>query len=645
MATKKKMLMSAAGSAGGASLDITDVFSTYLYTGTGAAQTITNGIDLDGEGGLVWVKNRDAAYDNVLVDTERGAQETMFSNSTPAQLNRASITSFNSNGFGLGAYPSVSQNTNSHASWTFRKAPKFFDVVTYTGTGSAQNISHSLGSVPGMVIVKCTNTAKNWGVYHRGVGSTNYLQLNTTGDANINSGFWNDTDPTSTQFTLGNQSNVNGNGNTYVAYLFAHNDSGDGEFGPDGDQDIIKCGSYTEASSGDQEINLGFEPQWIMIKPTSTTGDWWMYDVMRGMSHGGSQRLKANVSDAEAVQGGYMAPTPNGFLARIAASGFFGSGVEVAYMAIRRGPLAVPEDATEVFAIDTQSQSSAPHSISNFPVDIVIRQDTTGSRTELMSRLTQGTVLIPSGTDTESSDSVSQFDFNNGVLGSSSASSTRYSFMWKRAPGYFDAVCFSGNSTAGRTVSHNLGVAPEMMWVKSRDLNGGQWVVYHSGLNVDGDGNPETDYIRLNDTAAAADNAVMWNDTAPTDSVFSLGSFSWVNYSGSDFIAYLFASVDNVSRVGSYTGNGSSQTINAGFTTGARYILIKRTDSTGDWYVWDSVRGIVSANSPHLSLNTTAAEVTSDDSIDPDSSGFIVNQVSATNINVSSADYIFYAIA
>lgn len=110
-------------------------------------------------------------------------------------------------------------------------------------------------------------------------------------------------------------------------------------------------------------------------------------------------------------------------------------------------------------------------------------------------------------------------------------------------------------------------------------------------------------------------------------------------------VAYLFASLAGISKVGSYAGNGASQTINCGFATGARFILIKRTDAAGDWYVWDSVRGIVAANDPHLSLNTTAAEVTTDDSVDPDASGFIVNQVAATNINVSGASYIFLAIA
>jgi hypothetical protein len=117
------------------------------------------------------------------------------------------------------------------------------------------------------------------------------------------------------------------------------------------------------------------------------------------------------------------------------------------------------------------------------------------------------------------------------------------------------------------------------------------------------------------------------------------------NSGGTTNIAYLFASLPGISKVGSYTGNGSSQTINCGFTSGARFILIKRTDSTGDWYVWDTARGIVTGNDPHLSLNTTAAEVTSNDTIDPDSTGFIVNQVAATNVNVNTATYIFFAIA
>ena len=108
---------------------------------------------------------------------------------------------------------------------------------------------------------------------------------------------------------------------------------------------------------------------------------------------------------------------------------------------------------------------------------------------------------------------------------------------------------------------------------------------------------------------------------------------------------YLFATKPGISKVGSYTGNGTSQTINAGLSASAKFILIKRTDSTGDWYVWDSTRGIAAGNDPHLSLNTTAAEVTTDDSIDTNAAGFVVNQDAATNINVNAATYIYLALS
>lgn len=115
---------------------------------------------------------------------------------------------------------------------------------------------------------------------------------------------------------------------------------------------------------------------------------------------------------------------------------------------------------------------------------------------------------------------------------------------------------------------------------------------------------------------------------------------------------YLFASLPGISKVGTYTGNGgtvntngTSQTISCGFSAGARFVLVKRTDSTGDWYVFDSARGIVAANDPYLLLNSTAAEVTTVDAVDADNSGFIVNQTSGTNLNVTSATYIYLAIA
>jgi hypothetical protein len=127
--------------------------------------------------------------------------------------------------------------------------------------------------------------------------------------------------------------------------------------------------------------------------------------------------------------------------------------------------------------------------------------------------------------------------------------------------------------------------------------------------------------------------------------VFSLSTSNLNNGSGDTYVAYLFASKSGISKCGSYTGNGSSQTIDCGFTTGSRFIMIKRTDSVGDWKVIDSTRGISSSSDPTLALNSTAAEVTGTDCIDPDSSGFIVNQESTNNLNVNTATYIYLAFA
>ena len=216
-----------------------------------------------------------------------------------------------------------------------------------------------------------------------------------------------------------------------------------------------------------------------------------------------------------------------------------------------------------------------------------------------------------------------------------SRASNYYSGMWKRAPNFFDVVAYTGNGTAGRTVSHNLGVAPEMMWVKNRD-RAYDWFVYDKV-------NGATNYMLLNESQATTTSSTRFNDTEPTDTVFTVGSANQTNQSGDSIIAYLFASLDGVSKVGSYTGNGSSQTIDCGFTSGARFVLIKRTDSTGNWQVFDTERGIVSGNDPRLFLDDTSAELSTRDILDPASSGFSLT--SDTSANTSGAEYIFYAIA
>jgi hypothetical protein len=217
---------------------IEDVFSTYLYTGNGSTQTITNDIDLDGEGGLTWIKSRSAATDHQLFDTERGATKELISNSTAAEATDAdTLTAFNSDGFDLGADSNTNTNAATYASWTFRKQPKFFDIVTYTGDGNSNRaVNHDLGSIPGCILLKRTDSATSWFVYHRSTGGTtqdNILQLNTTDALATSAGYWGTTAFTDTQFRVSSFGGFNASGGTYVAYLFAHDAGGFGLTGLD----------------------------------------------------------------------------------------------------------------------------------------------------------------------------------------------------------------------------------------------------------------------------------------------------------------------------------------------------------------------------------------------------------------------------
>jgi hypothetical protein len=260
------------------------------------------------------------------------------------------------------------------------------------------------------------------------------------------------------------------------------------------------------------------------------------------------------------------------------------------------------------------------------------------------TRLTGDKLLSTNSTNAEvaGGSSWGAWDYMDGWNELNSNDPTYYSWMWKRAPGFFDVVAYTGNSITSTAINHNLGVAPEMIWVKNRG-QGTPWKVL---VNL----STYTD-LKLNATDAGSSiGFYYWGDSvssiiAPTADTFTVGSQTEVNASGSNYIAYLFASLPGISKVGSYTGNGSSQTIDCGFTSGARFVLIKRTDSAGDWHVWDSTRGIVSGNDSYLELNTTEAENTSYDNIDPHSSGFIVNEAAGADINGSGSTFIFYAIA
>jgi hypothetical protein len=620
---------------------IEEVFSCFLYTGNGSTQTITNGIDLSTKGGLVWCKGRNYVEYHGLFDTVRGRTKALYSNDAAAEANAAdTIGSFNSNGFSLGSDSWINTNTKSIVSWTFRKQPKFFDIVYYTGTGSNRTIAHNLGSVPGCIIIKSTDTVTNWAVYHKDLANTEYLVLNSTAAKATGATWWNSTTPTSSVFSVGTNSTVNALGSAYIAYVFAHDAGG---FGLTGTDNVISCGSFTYSGS-EVPVNLGYEPQFILAKTVNRTIGWEMYDVMRGMPAGTGSNvalLSPNSSGAESVAGYPYHPTATGF---IVDAGYYTNPTTVIYIAIRRGPMKVPTSGTSVFSPNTANASAGTAIVTNFPVDLSIAQArSAGDPARWEDRLRGvNSPNLSGATPTLRSDSTAAettasitLGWDNTQIQVPSYYASVDSILWnfRRAPSFFDEVCYAGDDTA-MIINHNLGVPPELIIVKKRN-DAQNWTVSRSS--------DLTKNISLN--VATAENSYTTYSSLTSTTVTFNSAGTGLTTSGSTYVMYLFATCAGVSKVFLYTGNGSSQTINCGFTGGARWILIKRTDSTGDWYVWDTARGIVSGNDPYLRLNSTAAEVTTNDTIDTDSTGFVVNQVAATNVNVSSATYIGLAIA
>jgi len=650
MSNSALKLLAASGAKGSATY-VDDLFSTFLYEGTGVNQVIDNGIALADEGGLVWFKNRSGGDNNCLYDTERGAGKVIFSDSTGVQLSatgaqQVTFRSAGNTGFETGTGYGGSENGNGDdiCSWTFRKQEKFFDIVTYTGNATnGREIAHNLGSVPGLIIIKELGTTNYWPVYHRSLGGTKNLYLDNTTAATTWDGSWNNTAPTSTVFTVGGQNENNRNGGSHVAYLFAHDEQ---EFGTGSDEAIIKCGSFTTDSNAVFYESLGFEPQWVLIKRSSGSGSWNLLDNMRGfLAEGtaGGKYLRPDSANAE----GTLSSADSEY---VNSTGFGGNGNGVTgsanstfvYVAIRRPHKPAEEfAATDLFKQDNDTTTTSPKYVSGFPVDFALQNtvDETGY-TQLSSRLTGKQMYTPV-TDVE--EGSPDYDYSTGFKeGGGSTNADDYGWMWRRAPGFTDVVCYKGTGSS-TWFNHNLGVVPEMVWFKGRNI-AEHWNVFTTGGGTTG-------RLQLNDSNEynTTNQNQFWTNL-PTATQFRLSNSNEINGSGYNYIAYLFASADGISKLGTYAGTGSAQNIDCGFSAGARFVLIKRVNQAGFWMVWDSARGIVAGNDPFLALNRTAAHITNTDYIDPLASGFTITSSAPTDnsdytMNKSGSTYFFYAIA
>lgn len=332
-----------------------DYFNTVLYNGTGATQSIT-GVGFQSD--FLWIKGRGVDNHN-LHNSIVGAAAWLSSDTTGAeQSNSAVLTSFDADGFTVGSNPSSNASGMGFVAWCWNAGGSTvtntsgsitssvranqtsgFSVVTYTGTGSAATIGHGLGAAPSMIIVKSrTSSVRQWPVYHvanRGTtGSINpqssYIYLNLTNSAPSSpySGFWNDTAPTSTFFSVGTDGGTNANTENFVAYCFAAVPG------------FSAFGSYTGNGSADGPfVYLGFRPKWIMIKPSSTTGNWTTIDTARDLYNLSNKTLYPDLPNAEeTAYGPQLDVVSNGFKFRNGPGYQNNSGATYIYAAFAEIP-------------------------------------------------------------------------------------------------------------------------------------------------------------------------------------------------------------------------------------------------------------------------------------------------------------------
>ena len=427
-------------------------------------------------------------------------------------------------------------------------------------------------------------------------------------------------------------------------------------FGDAGNENVISTGSYIgNGSSTGPEINLGFEPQWVMVKRTDSGGtSWVMLDTMRAWTAEGvvDAYMYANKNDSESVHQ-WGAPTSTGMQMDGTDGTTNASGGSYIYLAIRRPDGYVgkpPELGTGVFAMDTGNGSTTiPAYDSGFPVDFALDRRPGASEDWYTSaRLMGAKWLKTNANSAETSGASYLWDSNVGYVEGNWADSDYQSWMWKRHAG-MDVVTYKGNSVSGTQIPHSCNAVPQMIWVKRRDSNK-DWQVGHYGAN--GGSSPWNYYLELNRSQAEASQVGIWNNTAPTSTHFTVGNWTQVNNSSGEYIAMLFASVSGISKVGSYTGNATdsdhssgTNTITFGFQP--RMVIIKTADASGrEWVIFDTLRGWASGsgNTKRLRLNLTNAQNNENFGY-PTSTGMVLTGNGSSLTNNNGDNYIYYAHA
>jgi len=331
-------------------------FQTALYAGNGSTQSITNNGNSNLQPDWIWFKNRtNSPRDHVLIDSTRGVDLSLYSNQNKGDQTLTDVmSSFNSDGFSLEENVRANESSQNHVAWQWKanggstttndasatsvgtidsvyqaNTTAGFSIVTFTGNGSSgATVAHGLGAVPKTILIKSLNgTNKSWNVYHSSIDATDAAQLDTTAAFYDSPSYWNDTEPTSTVFSLGNSSETNESGKNFVAYCFAEI------------QGYSKFGIYKGNGNNDGPFAYtGFKPAWVLYKRSNDAGNWRILDNQRNTFNPINNEIYADLSNAEAqdTQMGFYA---NGFKLRNGSSvGQNGNGSTYIYWAFAEHP-------------------------------------------------------------------------------------------------------------------------------------------------------------------------------------------------------------------------------------------------------------------------------------------------------------------
>ena len=637
-------------------------FSTVTYKGNGNYGHYIGGTGFKPD--LTWIKERNGTSDHCVVDSVRGATKKLQTNTTDAEDNDTnSVTAFTTDGFTVGAQNQVNENGMPIVAWNWdmgADTPTGFGAVAYKGNGGTQSVS-GFGFRPDVTWIKARHTTYDHYFEDRIRGTGKILYWNKTDTEDNISHAITSFDPDG--FSMGSESGHNENNGTYISYGW--------------DMGGTSATNTTGSINATVMANPTYGQSVISFDGNNTAGA----TVGHGLSSAPEVVL---VMNRERIHNPTMFHTSIGNTKYLHLDGTAAEDTNTTYW-------NSTSPTSSVFSLGTSNDVNANgenhmalcfHSVSGYskfgsytgngssngttvtlgfrPAMVIIKPSSSADHWNMYDSTRDplnptDSLLFPNRTNAEATGQEIEitdtgFQLKTDNAGSNGNGET-YIYMAfaggmdsisdyntdgsidsrvKANPTYGQSIVkYTGNTASSATVGHGLNSAPEFMIVRTTAANA--WAVYHTSIG-------NTHLLEINTTAGKADNNEFWNDTSPTNSVFTIGSHNEVNHT-QDYIAYCFHSVTGYSKFGSYsgTGNASGNSVTLGFEPA--FVMVKASSGSYSWAMFDNTRAPDSA----LFANVSNAEE-SLDYMDFTSTGFNLT-TTHPNANGSGQTYIYMAFA